>query len=181
MAEETKIYQVLRELPKDVRDNGEEILHAIACGTSQLDWDHQLRLIVDGRVIHKTNIIELVEQLLYPEREDVDIPHGFDIFVNALSNIGLDSHWVKNEYAKEKLDENERMYDTASSEESDDSNETEETDVESNNDSNSNKDSNNEQEIDEDQEMNEEQEIQTQAPINWTKFSSDSENDSEPE
>ena len=53
--------------------------------------------------------------------------------------------------------------------------ETEETDVESNNDSNSNKDSNNEQEINEDQEM------QTQAPINWTRFSSDSENDSEQE
>ena len=102
--------RVLRELPKDVRDNGEEILHAILCGPSHLDWDKDLRLIVDGRVIQKTNIIELVEHLLYPERENADSLHGFNVFVDELNKIGLESHWVKNEYANGKLDENERMY-----------------------------------------------------------------------
>ena len=160
-----KINRVLRELPKDVRDNGEEILHAILCGPSQLNWNHQLRLIVDGRVKQKTNIVELVEHLLYPEREDVDTPNGFDVFVNELSHIGLESHWVKNEYAKEKLDENERMYDTASSD-------AEQSDNESEHESNENSDreSNDDQESnwcqDEDHEMQQEQ-----APINWTIFS----------
>ena len=172
-----KIKRVLKELPGDVRDNGEEILHAIACGTSLLDWDHNLRLVVAGRVIHNTNIIELVEHLLYPEREDGDNPHGFDMFVNELSHIGLDSQWVKNEYAKKILDDNERMYDTASS--NPNSSESDESDNESSNESDHNSNEQSEHESNHELAHDEDQELEQKQPINWTVFSSDEESEQE--
>ena len=165
------------------------------CGPSELNWNHQLRLIVDGRVKQKTNIVELVEHLLYPERKGVDTPNGFDMFVDGLSRIGLESHWVRNEYAKEKLDENERMYDTNSSDESDNESEhesNENSDCESNHESNddqetnerqdedceSNHESNDDQETNE-QETNNDQEMKLKEPINWTIFSDDESDDGE--
>ena len=99
---------LLMQLPKDVRGIGEEVLQTIACGKKLLSWNDKLQLVIDDRTIPNTNILELVQYILYPERDDeIDPPHGFDLFVEELKNIGLESQWVRNETVIEALDDNE--------------------------------------------------------------------------
>ena len=68
---------LLKQLPKDVRGIGEEVLHAIACGKKLLSWNNKLQLIIDGRAIPNTNLVELVEYILYPEGDEMLI-HRLD-------------------------------------------------------------------------------------------------------
>ena len=114
-----KVEGLLKQLPKDVRGIGEEVLHAIACGKKLLSWNNKLQLIIDGRAIPNTNLVELVEYILYPEGdENVDPPTGFDTFIKALKGIGLESQWVRNERVIKALDNNENEWDTTDSESS---------------------------------------------------------------
>jgi len=124
---------LLNQLPEDVRGIGEEVLHTIACGKKLLSWNNKLQLIIDGRAIPNTNIVELVEYILYPEGdENADLPPGFDTFIKALKGIGLESQWVRNERVIEALDNNENEWDTTDSESSEEDGE---SDVEQTSDS----------------------------------------------
>ena len=120
-----KSRDLLQRLPREVREIGEEVLHAISCGKKLMGWNDRLQLTIDGRAIPNTNITDLIQYILYPEPEDDDTtepPHGFDTFVEGLKSIGLESQWVRNEYVIEQLDDNENEWDTTDSEasESDD-------------------------------------------------------------
>ena len=120
-----KSRSLVHRLPMDVRGIGEEVIHAISCGKMLMGWNDRLQLTIHGRAIPNTNIVDLIQYILYPEPDDDDTtepPHGFDTFVEGLKSIGLESQWVRNEYVIEQLDANDNDWDTTDSEasESDD-------------------------------------------------------------
>ena len=73
-----KVEDVLAQLPKDVQGIGEEVLHAISCGRQLLTWNDKLQIVIHNRPIPRTNIIDLIQYILYPESEDTSKPRGFD-------------------------------------------------------------------------------------------------------
>ena len=76
--------------------------------------------MINNRAIPNTNIVELVEYILYPEGDDGEDPlNGFETFVKELKRIGLESQWIRNESVIEALDENENDWNTTDSESSD--------------------------------------------------------------
>ncbi len=118
-----KVDELVVKLPKDVRDMGEEVLHAINCGKKLVGWNANEELTIDGATVPNTNILKLVKYILYAEDEHLKIPNGFNTFVEGLKTIGLESEWVRNESVKEELDNNENDWNTT--DESDSGEETE--------------------------------------------------------
>ena len=113
------VHKLLVQLPKDERGIGEEVLHAISCGKKLLSWNGKQQLVIDGRAIPNTNIIELVQYVLYPEGEvDANPPTGLKSFVEELQRIGLESQWVRNASVIDALDNNDHEWDTTDSESS---------------------------------------------------------------
>ena len=116
-----KSRDLLQRLPKEVRGIGEEVIHAISCGRKLVGWNDKLELVIKQRPIPNTNIVNLIQYILYPEEDDEDMvkpPRGFASFVEALKSIGLESQWVRNDYVIKQLDDNENEWDTTDSEES---------------------------------------------------------------
>ena len=82
-----------------------EILHAILCSTDILDWNDKMELVVDRRTVRGSNIIDLIQYLLYLESTDISNPQGLNEFVKGLVRIGLESDLVRNETIANQLDE----------------------------------------------------------------------------
>ena len=127
------LYAALSDIPFDVQDDAKEILNAMLTSSDTIGWDAKLQLIVDGRVIPKTNVSELVVHVLYPHDERIEEPRGFNIFVQGLKDIGLESEWVDNEVAKSVLestedDTGETSNDDDDSDDDDDATEVDEND-----------------------------------------------------
>ncbi len=118
----SKLYEVLRELPPSIRGNADEILDAILGSGELISWNRQLKLVVNGRAIPETCIVDLVAHVLYPQDNEIEEPKGFKIFVQALKDIRLESEWVDNEIVKAILDDNdeEEEEDSSESEEEED-------------------------------------------------------------
>ena len=112
-----RINGILSKLPVSLHDGARIILNAMLTSKDAIGWDSDLRLTVNGRTIHDTNIANLISHVLYPVDPDMDDPIGFKIFVKALHNIGLESEWVENENAKNILDSRKNDEDTTSSSE----------------------------------------------------------------
>ena len=117
----SKIYNVLIKLPSPLRENATEILDAILASGDLINWDHQLRLITDGRTHPNTNLADLVMHISYPYDERLEEPKGFKVFIEALKNIKLESDWVEHELVKDMLDDSA----TDDSSEGDDDDDTE--------------------------------------------------------
>ena len=100
----SKIYNVLTEIPSALRENATEMMDAILTSEELFNWDRQLRLITDGRTHPNTNMADLVAHLLYPHDEHVEEPKGFQVFIEGLKDIKLESEWVENELVKDVLD-----------------------------------------------------------------------------
>ena len=102
-----KSRSLLHRLPMDVRGIGEEVIHAISCRKKNVGWNDKLELTINQRPIPNTNIVDLIQYILYPEDDDDDIvepPRGFNSFVEGLKTIGLESQWIRNEYVIKPLD-----------------------------------------------------------------------------
>ena len=70
-----------------------------------IGWNRKLQLIVDDRVVPGTNVTDLVAHVLYPHDERIKDPRGFNVFVQGLKDIGLESFSrVENEIAKSILE-----------------------------------------------------------------------------
>ena len=118
-----KVEDLVSKLPEDVRDLGEEVLHAINCGKKLVGWNGNEELTIDGASVPNTNILKLVKYILYPEDKHLKVPNGFNTFIEGLKTVGLESEWVRNESVKQVLDNNENDWDTtdeSDSEEEDD-------------------------------------------------------------
>ena len=162
------VEDILMQLPKDVRGIGEEVLQAISCGRQIVSWDDKLKLVINNRPVPRTNIVELVQYVLYPESKETKEPRGFDSFLEALKEIGLESQWVRNESVIHALDENENDWNTTDEEdsESDSKNGMSDEDADDENVKGKNNDS--------DASMESSGESNEKTDINWKNFSSDS-------
>ena len=98
------LYTILSRIPFDIRDAAKEILNAMLTSKNLIGWETRLRLIVDDRVVPKTNVADLVAHVLYSHDERIPDPRGFTLFVQGLKDIGLESEWVENEVAKSILE-----------------------------------------------------------------------------
>ena len=98
------LYTILSRIPFDIQDAAKEILNAMLTSKNLIGWDTRLRLIVDDRVVPKTNVADLVAHVLYSHDERITDPRGFTLFVQGLKDIGLESEWVENEVAKSILE-----------------------------------------------------------------------------
>ena len=144
------VNSLLKRLPAKVRGIGEEVLHAISCGKMLMGWNDKLQLVIDGRAIPNTNSVDLVQYILYPEGNDeIEPPHGFDMFVEELKRIGLEAQWVRNETVINALNDNENEWDTTNDDDDDDNDDEEE-----------------------EEDKNDKEERQ-RGPIKWKNFSSD--------
>ena len=167
MRDEWHVEDILMQLPKDVQGIGEEVLHAISCSRQLVSWNDKLQLVIHNRSVPRTNIFELVQYILYPENKDTSQPRGFDVFLEALKEIGLESQWVRNETVINALDNNENEWNTTD----DDSVSSSASDIEEE-EVNSNKISDNN---DSDSSMESSDELnEKQSNINWKNFSSSS-------
>jgi hypothetical protein len=101
------LYTILSRVPIDIQDDAKEILNAMLTSKNTIGWDTSLRLIVDDRVIPKTNVADLVAHVLYPHDERIPDPHGFTLFVQGLKDIGLEPEWVENKVVKSILESTE--------------------------------------------------------------------------
>ena len=102
-----KSADLLRLLPREVRGIGEEVINAMACSQQILSWNEKLELYKDYKTVPGTNIVQLLEYILYPQDEDALPPTGFDEFLDGLKKIELESQWVRNADVIEELDNNE--------------------------------------------------------------------------
>ena len=103
----SKIYEVLPELPPQLRGEAREILDAMLAGGDVINWDRQHRLMLNNRSIPNTNIVDLVAHLLHPHNDQLEDPKAFTLFVQTLKDIKLESEWVQNELVKDMLDDND--------------------------------------------------------------------------
>ena len=107
-----KATDILQLLPRDVRGIGEEVINAMVCGSKVLSWNEKLELFKAGKAVPGTNIIRLLEYILYPEEEGSIPPRGFDQFLEGLKKIELESQWVRNTSVIKELDNNENGWDS---------------------------------------------------------------------
>ena len=91
-------------MPFDIQDDAKEILNAMLTSENTIGWNSKLQLIVDDRVVPGTNVTDLVAHVLYPHDERIKDPRGFNVFVQGLKDIGLESEWVDNSIAKSVLE-----------------------------------------------------------------------------
>jgi len=140
---EPKFYNVLKRLRPSIREEAEEVLHAIVCSIGVLDWDSSLRVYYKGRPISRSDISDLLTYMLFPYDEEEEDPIGYDKFVDALVEIGIEPLWfesnrdvfdtidLKQHELKQKQTEkmDEDLQETDENQETDQEN-TEETDTE---------------------------------------------------
>ena len=116
----SRLYSILAKLPSSIHDGARMILDAMLTSKHLIGWDSDLRLMVNDRIIPGTNIANLLAHALYPYNPEIKDPAGFDYFIKALHNIGLESEWVNNEIAKNILNGMQSEKDESDSESGDD-------------------------------------------------------------
>ena len=79
----------------------------MACSQEILSWNEKLELYKDYKTVPGTNIVQLLEYILYPQDKDALPPTGFDEFLDGLKKIELESQWVRNADVIKELDNNE--------------------------------------------------------------------------
>ena len=106
----SKIQDILIKLPPSLRKKAQIILDAILTSKNAIDWDNELKLVVNNSPILGSNVASLVAHVLYPSWDDPTMqePTGFNVFLKSLKNIGLEHEYVKNEKAKKVLKANSR-------------------------------------------------------------------------
>ena len=107
-----KSADLLQLLPRDVRGIGEEVINAMTCSQQILSWNEKLELYKDYKTVPGTNIVQLLEYILYPQDKDALPPTGFDEFLDGLKKIELESQWVRNADVIKELDNNEDGWDS---------------------------------------------------------------------
>ena len=85
-----KSADLLQLLPREVRGIGEEVINAMECSQQILSWNEKLELYKDYKTVPGTNIVQLLEYILYPQDEDSLAPTGFNEILDGLKKIELE-------------------------------------------------------------------------------------------
>ena len=159
------MYDVLKLLHPRVREPGEQILHAILCGRKILDWDRFLRINVDERPVEKSNLVDLLNYLLYPYDSGVKKPKGYNKFLRALSTIKLEPTWLENEEVRSELEEMLEELEESTESETDQDEQSEEEEH-----SEAESETESEEENEEESEERNGLEIEDRSGIEWEEF-----------
>lgn len=81
------VNKLVLKIPKTYRGKGKKLLNFIL-NSSQIDWESEGRVKIDGSVIPGSNIVELVKDVVKPKRNKKDDPPlGRAQFVDALKRV----------------------------------------------------------------------------------------------
>lgn len=90
---------ILKSVPIETTAITKNIIDFIRQHQSNVFWTPDKELVVQGKVIHNTNIVDLITHLI---RNRKTYPKGHDIFYKELNEIDLPSNFIKNKYLKPK-------------------------------------------------------------------------------
>lgn len=98
---ELPVSDIASTVPKQFRTKAEQLAEWIK-HSGTMSWDETGRLIVDGKVMENTNIIDLINDALRKRKKFA--PHGRDIFVENLRKrnaprelVGNEAYWEEEE------------------------------------------------------------------------------------
>jgi len=95
---------LLAQIPNHLIRRAKPIVDAMLLSKSLLRWNRDLELVIKDDVVPDTNVLELITHALQPMNMKDRPPNGFSEFIACLRVLGLESQYVKNEYAKQVLD-----------------------------------------------------------------------------
>lgn len=88
---------ILNEFPMSARPNVYMILKFIKENSGILSWNNDLELVIEGKTVPNSNIIQLLKFVnnLLTVTSDKDIPVGANEFLKALENTGIPKTYIK--------------------------------------------------------------------------------------
>ncbi|GFT38280.1 uncharacterized protein NPIL_531701 [Nephila pilipes] len=86
--------------PGKYKNIPKKILNFIQQNHGEIYWTPDKELIVDGKIIRNTNIINLITHLVRDRKKK---PLGFDFFNEVLKRKNFPSSYIKNKYLKTKI------------------------------------------------------------------------------
>jgi len=95
---------ILHNIPDKVKPVARSILDIIHDNTRSVDYNDNLELIIDGRPIVGSNIVNILLYLTgsIPVTSDRDIPEGSNALHNRLIELGMPSVWIKRRTRKQQ-------------------------------------------------------------------------------
>ena len=81
--------------PSSFEKRASALLHSMAASKDILFWTHRGQLLRNKRIIHITNIPELLEYVFLQHDDDVTKPRALNTFVDGLAELGLDKGLIK--------------------------------------------------------------------------------------
>ncbi|GFX85349.1 uncharacterized protein TNCV_732421 [Trichonephila clavipes] len=102
--EETSVDTIEEEIgsiaPVKCKNIPKKILNFIQQNQGEIYWTPDKELIVDGKIIRNTNIINLITHLVRDRKKK---PFGFEFFNQVLKRKNFPSSYIKNKYLKTKI------------------------------------------------------------------------------
>ena len=119
--EEPMIKLVLQDLPESVsKKEASELLHSMAASKNILFWTPGEELLRNQRRIPRTNIVDLMEYVLFPYNKDISEPSGLKSFVDGLAELGINKRGIKNKHVLNEILQTEKDQSEIVEEKSDD-------------------------------------------------------------
>ena len=95
-------HQLIGLLPASKKQNGEALYRLIRDRSSNLTWDSVGTLKIDNNIIGRTNIIDIIVDLLNQRGSPIP-PTGFSDILKYLKDINIPKHLIKNKYRQAVL------------------------------------------------------------------------------
>jgi hypothetical protein len=95
---------IVQILPEKSQPFARSILQKISDHKGEISWNENLELVLDGRPLADTNIIELfklISKNLIITRQSEDVPKGAHQFVDKLLEIGVPRSWITARFPRE--------------------------------------------------------------------------------
>ena len=117
----TSLLEIINQIPNNLVHRARPILDIMILSKRLMRWNRDLELVIRDDVVPDTSVPELIVHALQPINPNDRAPNGFSEFIAELGILGLESQYVKNEYAVQVLDADSDSSDAESEEmESDD-------------------------------------------------------------
>jgi len=117
----TSLLEIINQIPNNLVHRARPILDIMILSKRLMRWNRDLELVIRDDVVPDTSVPELIVHALQPINPNDRAPNGFSDFITELGILGLESQYVKNEYAVQVLDADSDSSDAESEEmESDD-------------------------------------------------------------
>ena len=100
----TSLLEIINQIPNNLVHRARPILDIMILSKRLMRWNRDLELVIRDDVVPDTSVPELIVHALQPINPNDRAPNGFSEFITELGILGLESQYVKNEYAVQVLD-----------------------------------------------------------------------------